>query len=92
MVTVDNETPRILIVDDIPDTVQLLKDWLEAHHFEPLGVTSSIQALQLAEEQQPDLILLDVMMPKMDGMETCRRLKANPKTAHIPVILVTAKN
>lgn len=92
MATMDKTNPRVLIVDDIPDTVQLLRDWLESHHFETLGVTSSVQALQLAEENLPDLILLDVMMPKMDGMETCRRLKANPKTAHIPVILVTAKN
>ncbi|MCB9451404.1 MAG: GAF domain-containing protein [Anaerolineaceae bacterium] len=88
----ENSSPRVLIVDDIPDTVQLLRDWLEAHEFNTLGVTSSTKALQLAEDEQPDLILLDVMMPKMDGMETCRRLKANPKTAHIPVILVTAKN
>jgi PAS domain S-box-containing protein len=92
MVNMENANPRVLIVDDIPDTVQLLRDWLESHHFETLGVTSSIQALQTAEDRLPDLILLDVMMPKMDGMETCRRLKANPKTAHIPVILVTAKN
>ncbi len=82
----------ILIVDDIPDTVQLLKDWLETHHFKTIGSTSSLQALDIAAEEKPDLILLDVMMPKMDGMETCRRLKANPQTASIPVILVTAKN
>jgi PAS domain S-box-containing protein len=83
---------NILIVDDIPDTVQLLRDWLETHNFKTFGVTSSIQALDIAAQQKPDLILLDVMMPKMDGMETCRRLKANPQTASIPVILVTAKN
>ncbi len=83
---------NILIVDDIPDTVQLLKDWLEAHNFSTIGVTSSLVALDVAAQEKPDLILLDVMMPKMDGMETCRRLKANPQTASIPVILVTAKN
>ena len=82
----------ILIVDDIPDTVQLLRDWLENHNYRATGVTSSLQALEIAAEQKPDLILLDVMMPKMDGMETCRRLKANPQTSSIPVILVTAKN
>ena len=82
----------ILIVDDIPDTVQLLRDWLENHNYKATGVTSSLQALEIAVEQKPDLILLDVMMPKMDGMETCRRLKANPQTSSIPVILVTAKN
>lgn len=82
----------ILIVDDIPDTVQLLRDWLESHDFNAIGVTSSLEALDIAEEQKPDLILLDIMMPKMDGMETCRRLKANPRTSSIPVVIVTAKN
>ncbi len=82
----------ILIVDDIPDTVQLLRDWLESHEFNAIGVTSSLEALDIAEEQKPDLILLDIMMPKMDGMETCRRLKANPRTSSIPVVIVTAKN
>lgn len=92
MVNNGNERPKILIVDDIPDTVQLLKDWLESHDYNALGVTSSLKALDMAEEEKPDLILLDIMMPKMDGMETCRRLKANPKTAGIPVVIVTAKN
>jgi PAS domain S-box-containing protein len=92
MVNGGNPKAHILIVDDIPDTVELLKDWLESHNYKTMGVTSSILALDMAAEQKPDLILLDVMMPKMDGMETCRRLKANPKTASIPVILVTAKN
>ncbi len=82
----------ILIVDDIPDTVQLLRDWLESHDFNAIGVTSSLEALDIAEQQKPDLILLDIMMPKMDGMETCRRLKANPRTSSIPVVIVTAKN
>ncbi|MEO8610066.1 MAG: GAF domain-containing protein [Chloroflexota bacterium] len=89
---VNEPKASILIVDDIPDTVQLLKDWLENHNYKATGVTSSLQALEIATEQKPDLILLDVMMPKMDGMETCRRLKANPQTSSIPVILVTAKN
>ncbi|MBL8165590.1 MAG: GAF domain-containing protein [Anaerolineae bacterium] len=91
---VNGSTPKatILIVDDIPDTVQLLRDWLEAHNFRTIGVTSSFQALEVAAQEMPDLILLDVMMPKMDGMETCRRLKANGRTSNIPVILVTAKN
>lgn len=92
MLNGENSRGRILIVDDIPDTVELLRDWLENHNFETIGVTSSFQALEAAENQSPDLILLDVMMPKMDGIETCRRLKANPRTAGIPVILVTAKN
>ena len=92
MVNAVDTKATILIVDDIPDTVQLLKDWLESHDFNALGVTSSFEALDVAEQHRPDLILLDIMVPKMDGMETCRRLKANPKTASIPVVIVTAKN
>ncbi len=65
---------RILVVDDIPDTVELLKDWLTSHQYDTLGVTSGVKALEIAAESKPDLILLDVMMPKLDGMETCRRL------------------
>jgi two-component system, OmpR family, phosphate regulon sensor histidine kinase PhoR len=82
----------IMIVDDIPDTVQLLGDWLESQQFNVLGVTNSLEVLDTAQSQKPDLILLDIMMPKMDGMEICRRLKANPHTAQIPVIIVTARN
>src|SRR3954466_12846998 len=79
MVNGSSNKATILIVDDIPDTVQLLRDWLESHDFNAIGVTSSLEALDIAEQQKPDLILLDIMMPKMDGMETCRRLKANPR-------------
>ena len=83
---------RTLIVDDVEDTLELLANWLELHGFEVLQATSGPQAIDVAVEQRPDLILLDVMMPRMDGIETCRILKANPQTAHIPVILVTAKD
>ncbi len=92
MVNGSGNKATILIVDDIPDTVQLLRDWLESHNFTAIGVTSSLEALEIAEQRKPDLILLDIMMPKMDGMETCRRLKANPRTSSIPVVIVTAKN
>lgn len=88
----DSPRARVMIVDDIPDTVKLLTDWLEGHNFRAIGVTSSLQALETADAQVPDLILLDVMMPRLDGIEICRRLKANPKTAGIPVIFVTARN
>lgn len=83
---------RILVVDDIPDTLELITNWLELHSFRTLQATSGPEALKLAVEGRPDLILLDVMMPKMDGIETCRQLKANPRTAAIPVILVSAKD
>ncbi|MBZ0303844.1 MAG: GAF domain-containing protein, partial [Anaerolineae bacterium] len=85
-------TPIILVVDDVPDTLKLLTNWLEARGYETLSATGGRQALRLATEHRPDLILLDVMMPEMDGIETCRHLKMQPQTASIPVILVTAKD
>jgi PAS domain S-box-containing protein len=82
----------ILIVDDVPDTLQLLQNWLEVHNYETISANSGTEALDKAAAHRPDLILMDVMMPKMDGIETCRRLKANSVTSNIPVILVTAKD
>jgi PAS domain S-box-containing protein len=87
-----NAAPRILVVDDVPDTLKLLTNWLELHGYRTIEATNGFQALQLASEQHPDLILLDVMMPQIDGIETCRRLKTQTQTASIPVILVTAKD
>ena len=84
--------PRVLVVDDIPDTLKLLKSWLEMQGYQTIGASSGQEALKLAAEHQPDVILLDVMMPQMDGIETCRRLKIQPQTVSIPVILVTAKD
>jgi len=88
----DNKSALILVVDDIPDTLDLLANWLELHNFSTIKATSGKQAIDMAAEHRPDLILLDVMMPKMDGIETCRQLKANHQTASIPIILVTAKD
>lgn len=88
----DKNSSVILVVDDVPDTLELLANWLELHNFNTLRASSGQQALDLAVENLPDLILLDVMMPRMDGIETCRLLKANDLTAGIPVILVTAKD
>lgn len=87
-----NAAPRILVVDDVPDTLKLLTNWLELHGYHTIEAANGFQALQVASEQHPDLILLDVMMPQIDGIETCRRLKTQPQTASIPVILVTAKD
>ena len=87
-----NAAPRILVVDDVPDTLKLLTNWLQMHGYQTIEASNGFQALHLASEQHPDLILLDVMMPQIDGIETCRRLKTQPQTASIPVILVTAKD
>lgn len=83
-------TGRILVVDDIEPNVRVLTAKLEAEYYEVMSANSGVTAISMAREQQPDLILLDVMMPGMDGFETCRRLKADPITQHIPVVMVTA--
>ena len=81
---------RILVVDDVDVNVRLLEAKLTIEYYDVLSCTDGATALAIAAEHQPDLILLDVMMPGMDGFETCRRLKAQAETRHIPVVLVTA--
>jgi two-component system cell cycle response regulator len=83
-------TARVLVVDDIPANVKLLEARLSAEYFDVLSASSGQEALEICERERVDVVLLDVMMPEMDGFETCRRLKSNPKTHHIPVVLVTA--
>jgi diguanylate cyclase (GGDEF)-like protein len=84
------EKKRILVVDDHEDNVELLRARLEARGYEVFGANDGQAALDQVEHVLPDLILLDVMMPKMDGMEVVRRLKANPNLPFIPVIMQTA--
>tara|TARA_R100000306_G_scaffold37342_1_gene37501 strand:- start:1905 stop:3257 length:1353 start_codon:yes stop_codon:yes gene_type:complete len=81
---------RILVVDDIETNRRLLEARLTAEYFDVLMAEDGPSCLELARSQKPDVILLDVMMPRMDGFETCRRLKADPLTRHIPVVMVTA--
>ncbi|MDE1153475.1 MAG: PleD family two-component system response regulator [Micavibrio sp.] len=83
-------TARVLVVDDILPNVKLLEAKLSGEYFDVITATSGAEGIQKAETLSPDIILLDVMMPGMDGFETCQRLKANPQTAHIPVVMVTA--
>src|SRR5882672_4188279 len=83
-------TARILVVDDIPANVKLLEARLTAEYFDVATAMSGAEALAICERAQCDIVLLDVMMPEMDGFEVCRRLKANPLTHHIPVVMVTA--
>ncbi|MFZ1990370.1 MAG: PleD family two-component system response regulator [Alphaproteobacteria bacterium] len=83
-------TARILIVDDIITNIKVLEAKLRAEYYEVLTASSGPEGLAIAQKDFPDLILLDVMMPVMDGFEVCRRLKAAPATAHIPVVMVTA--
>ena len=81
---------RILIVDDTKDILQVISRRLGSWGYEVLVAESGEEGLQVAEEHLPDLILLDIMMPKMKGREVCARLKANPKTQQIPIIFLTA--
>ena len=81
---------RVLVVDDVPANVRLLEAKLTNEFYEVLTAADGPQALQLAKAESPDIILLDIMMPGMDGFEVCRRLKADPATRLIPVVLITA--
>lgn len=81
---------RVLVVDDILPNVKLLEARLNSEYYDVLTATSGQEALDKAESESPDIILLDIMMPGMDGFEVCRRIKENPKTTHIPVVMVTA--
>ncbi len=83
-------TARILVVDDIPANVKLLEARLLAEYYDVLTAADGPSAIETAETGKVDVILLDVMMPGMDGFEVCSRLKADPATAHVPVVMVTA--
>ena len=83
--------PRLLIVDDEPINLDILQTRLSVHGYEILTATNGEEALAVATAQQPDLILLDIMMPKIDGIDVCRRLKADASLPFMPIILVTAK-
>lgn len=85
-------TARVLVVDDSLPNRKLLEARLQDEYFEVLGAASGAEAITLAQRWSPDIILLDVLMPVMDGFEACRRLKAQPATAHIPVVMVTSLN
>ncbi|MCF1434197.1 PleD family two-component system response regulator [Agrobacterium vitis] len=83
-------TARILVVDDVPANVKLLEARLLAEYFEVLTAEDGLKALDICDRTQVDVVLLDVMMPGIDGFEVCERLKSSPRTAHIPVVMVTA--
>ena len=83
-------TARILVVDDVAANLKLLEARLSAEYYEVAVASSGPEALRVAQSWSPDVVLLDVMMPGMDGYEVCRLMKANPQTAHVPVVMVTA--
>ncbi len=84
------EPPRILIADDQPFNVDILQQRLAVNGYEVLTAYDGEEALNVAKAEQPDLILLDVMMPKMDGIEVCQHLKADTSLPFMPIIMVTA--
>src|SRR5215203_6503022 len=83
-------TARVLVVDDVPANVRLLEARLSAEYFDVRTATSGTDALAMCERAECDIVLLDIMMPDMDGFEVCRQLKKNASTHHIPVVIVTA--
>ena len=83
-------TARVLVVDDILANVRLLEAKLTAEYFDVITAMNGVDALEAVQRARPDIVLLDVMMPGIDGIEVCRRIKSNPATHHIPVIMVTA--
>lgn len=82
---------KIMVVDDEPDVVDLVKLVLESDGFDVVTAYSGKECLEKIEKEMPDLVLLDIMMPQMDGWEVFRRIKANEKTRDIPVAMLTAK-
>ncbi len=84
--------PIILAVDDTPEHLELLAKVLAGDGYEPCLAADGLQALERAATAKPDLILLDVLLPGLDGMEVCRRLKADPATLEVPVIFLTCKS
>jgi CheY-like chemotaxis protein len=85
-------TPTILVVDDNQQNLELLQAYLEDIECKTVPAHDGIEALEIIAQEPPDLILLDVMMPKMSGFEVCKRIKNDPKTNKIPIIMVTALN
>ncbi|MGH7311859.1 MAG: response regulator, partial [Candidatus Rokuibacteriota bacterium] len=81
---------RILVVDDTPHNVKLLADLLGARGYAVTTAAAGSEALALIEKECPDLVLLDVVMPQMSGYEVCRKIRENPATAILPVVMVTA--
>jgi len=84
------ETATVLVVDDEPVNIDLLQAYLEAEGYQVMTAYWGEEALKKAFARQPDLVLLDVMMPGLDGFEVCRRLKADPRTQFVPVVIITA--
>ena|SRR3989338_2294085 len=82
---------KILLVDDEKDLVSTLRTLLEAKGYEVISATDGLEGLEKAKKEKPNLILLDVMMPNLNGYQVCRALKKDPNFKHIPIVMLTAK-
>ena len=87
--TKSREKPRVLLVDDFPDAREMYAEYLEFSGFQVVQAANGVEALQRAVDDHPDIILMDLSLPVMDGWEATRRLKADARTAHIPVVALT---
>src|SRR3954451_11618389 len=85
------QPPLVLVVDDVPDNVDILQMRLESQGYEVIAAADGEQALAIVRERLPDLVLMDIMMPKLDGIAAMKQLKADPSLPFLPVILVTAR-
>jgi len=83
-------TRKILIVDDEPDVLRVLSVRLKCFGYEPLASANAAEAFEKIREEKPDLVLMDILLPGMDGCEVCRQLKSDKALRHIPVLLITA--
>lgn len=83
------EKIKILVIDDEPSIVEAIRQRLEFYGYDVIGAYDGLEGLNKAEAEMPDIIILDIIMPKMHGFEVCKKLKEKPKTKKIPVILIT---
>jgi len=83
--------PTVLIIDDEKDLIEMVRYSLEKHGFDVIGALDGESGLDIAKNQAPDIVLLDLMLPGVDGLEVCKRLRNDPKTARLPVLMLTAK-
>lgn len=81
---------KILFIEDEPDHMMLVKAWLDRIGYEVIGAEDGLAGVEKAKSEKPAIILLDIMMPQMDGFEVCALLKADPQTKNIPILVVTA--
>lgn len=88
----DDDCPRIMVVDDDPDTLSILVRYIRREGFTVVEASSGAECLRLVRQNPPDVILLDLMMPEMDGFAVCRTLRMDSTTAEIPVIMLTARD